>query len=94
MKGFPSGIRGEATTNQTGPHRTTGAAGAASRRRRSCQESGPAVTASRDNRSDDVVAEDVDPAIGRLLLRIIEACSYHVETSWKNRLAASCPNGM
>jgi hypothetical protein len=33
------------------------------------------------------------PENGRLEVRIREACSYLLETSWKNRLAASCSNG-
>lgn len=31
---------------------------------------------------------------GRLEVRMIEDFSYRVETSWKNRLAASVSNGM
>jgi len=33
-------------------------------------------------------------AKGRLLVKISEACSYRLETSWKNRFAASCSKGM
>src|SRR5262249_54979288 len=47
-----------------------------------------------DHGRDGVVAEHVAPAgEGQVALRISEACSYLVETSWKNRLAASCSKG-
>jgi hypothetical protein len=41
-----------------------------------------------------LVAEDVAPAAkGRLLVKISEACSWRLETSWKNKFAASCSKG-
>ncbi len=43
---------------------------------------------------DHVVAEDLSPAKGLLLVTIRLARSYLAETSWKNRFAASASNGM
>jgi hypothetical protein len=40
-------------------------------------------------------SEHVAPAgEGRFEVRISEACSWRLETSWNNRFAASCTKGM